>query len=768
MSSKSDQKYKEEYGSNLFLHIFNDALNIPQKHAIAHYLKSLIDSPHYSITIEFKKELDKINFACDEIISVSAPSNQNPVEIHEIYNWLLKKQWLREYHATAFVCCELKSYSYRKPRFDHYKILVLCSAIRLAEIGDNDSPLNKVFNELRQLGLGKRDDVARTLPNPEDFPLDVLIDRLDILRQDETKSNRVQRSLDGYYVAFKNAYDKKTGRIKKGNRGPRKKYRLHIQTEIENEPDNDFDVFQVRELNRQRSKSIEEWENEEKSTSAEDLATYAVVALNQDTARELKENQVKAKQVIQSIQRKKQFLPCDFQSLTSHEIRILSHSILSADKTSDFEPALAFLLLSLLTGRAPEEIAKQSKGQHRLFYHDDSGLNLKIKHITATFAQEQEVSHIIRPVDKSVTIRLPNIVTEAQLKSGEIDSDIVKKWLSELNKKYGTRLAISRICQQINAFQRQNNLDSVIADLITGVNDIKTTGLPYSHITQQQIQSFIDQFSNWIQDITNNEKWIITTEDENKESEPTLAIGSPLYLKETEIISCNRQHIQHLNELRTKGTRYVIAFHNQYVLYIYRLITLASGYRPVVGTGGRIQDICLGSGKYWISDKERREGLAARVIVLPEIAIQQIKMYLAHLDALHFFACNQLPVLASHIQQVHAGDHTDDNTGESDLLFFIENDDITPLSPKSLKPYLADQFPVAINWHRHFLRSFLMTKEDISPALIDCFMGHEEMGQEGFGRFSGFSYGDFKRISETLQTLLCSLKFEVVKGCKIH
>jgi len=101
-------------------------------------------------------------------------------------------------------------------------------------------------------------------------------------------------------------------------------------------------------------------------------------------------------------------------------------------------------------------------------------------------------------------------------------------------------------------------------------------------------------------------------------------------------------------------------------------------------------------------------------------------------------------------------------------LFFIDEDQVIQISPKTLKPFMTEQFPVAPNWHRHFLRSFLMTRENISPSLIDCFMGHEEIGQEGYGRFSGFSYADFKELADVLRQLLISLEFEAVQKCKIR
>ena len=758
MNIKSKQRYREEYGRDLFLHIFNIALNDNQKHAIAKYLLSLINEPHKSIVSEFRIELNKVKSACEDII-LTYP-NSALVELQGVYKWLSKGKLLRKYHATAFVCCELKSYSYRKPRFDHYKILVLCSAVRLAEIGDNDSPLNKVFNEIRQLGHGNRDDVARTLPTPEDFPLVELIERLDLIRKDDSTPQAIQQSIDGYYITLKNAYEGQPSRVKRGNREPRKKCLLHLQTELEKEPGSDFDVLQIRELYLKGSKKIEAWENEEKATATEELSTFAVVAINQNTARELRENQVKARQVVQSIQRKKQYLPCDFQSLTSHEIKILCNSIIAIQAPLGIEGSFPYLLLSLLTGRSFESILSQSCVKKNILSHNGTGLNLVINYKAATFTQEQEVKHIIREVGKTLIIRLPKILSKGELNPGCIKPELVKNWLSEINKKYSTRLSVSRICQQIHAFQRQHNLDPVIAELLSGSDNVKTTGLPYSHIRQEKVQDFVNLYSAWLSKITENEKWKIEPMDQCTFVDPHSSIGSPLYLQEDAIKNCNIQHIQHLAELRDKGLARIVDFHNSYSLYIYRLICLASGYRPVVGACGRISDICLESGKYWISDKERREGVAARMIVLPEIAIQQVENYITHLDSLHFLGQSQVPELAEHIALIKAG--------YADMLFFINKSKIIQISPKTLKPFMTEQFPVAPNWHRHFLRSFLMTRENITPSMIDCFMGHEEMGQEGFGRFSGFSYADFKELSNVLQQLLISLEFKSVPRCKIR
>jgi hypothetical protein len=53
---------------------------------------------------------------------------------------------------------------------------------------------------------------------------------------------------------------------------------------------------------------------------------------------------------------------------------------------------------------------------------------------------------------------------------------------------------------------------------------------------------------------------------------------------------------------------------------------------------------------------------------------------------------------------------------------------------------------------------------NISPPVIYHFMGHDDIGSEGMGRYSGLSYYDFKALSVVINSILEGLSFEVVKG----
>lgn len=754
--SRATKKRKDEvFSTDLLSHIFNSALPNEYKTSIAHYLQNLTESPHFNIVGTYRIELDEIKTRCKKIIDDSP--NNSVVTIKEIYRWLTQNNLLRTYHAAAFVCCDLQSISYREFRFNYYKTLVLCSTLRLASVGRNDSCINKVFNELRQLALGKREDTAKVLPDPNDHQLEELIERFDALRKEDSINDAIRNSLDGYYVALHNAYISKEGLKRRSSSRSRNPYQISLEPDVDaNESFKDVNVYRVKELLKKKNEKYESWEYEENATTPEDITTHSVVQLNQQQARELKENQVLGKQITLSIQTRNHYLLCDFRIMTRHEIKTLCTEALVKQ-----EPTISpVVLLSLLTGRSPALINEQLKEKSSIFTQHPSDIKLTIKHKVATYYQEKEVLHLTRKVNAEVDIFLPNLLPTRPLSEFALSEDEIRSALSRINAKNSTRITLSAICNQIYAFQKQHNLDSVYADLISGPDNLIHSGIPYSHVTQHQLQSFVNDYCRYLYNITNNEVFLPRSARDRKNVVQEIAVGSPLYVQHREIISANDKHITHLNALRRKGTLAIIEFHNSYVLYIYRMLSLSSGYRPVVGTGGRLSDICLETGRYWISDKERRVGIAARMIVLPQLMIKQVSAYKEHLLTLQFYTNSLHPEVLTRICQII--------DGSDDFLFIFSNDIAVSVSPSSIRPYVNEQFPLAPNWNRHFLRSHLMRNEKISPALIDCFMGHEESGQEGFNRFSSFSHADFNNLAVELEDMLKSLHFEVVQGCSIR
>ena len=75
--------------------------------------------------------------------------------------------------------------------------------------------------------------------------------------------------------------------------------------------------------------------------------------------------------------------------------------------------------------------------------------------------------------------------------------------------------------------------------------------------------------------------------------------------------------------------------------------------------------------------------------------------------------------------------------------------------------------PYPMNWYRHHDRSYLM-KARITPQLIDCWMGHEDLGAEGLGAFSGLSLKDYQHIATELENLFKQHQIGAIAGCQIH
>lgn len=92
-------------------------------------------------------------------------------------------------------------------------------------------------------------------------------------------------------------------------------------------------------------------------------------------------------------------------------------------------------------------------------------------------------------------------------------------------------------------------------------------------------------------------------------------LGSPFYqLPKLKALTCAlKQHVSNAlgGDLQSES------FHNLYTLYLYYSLSLSSGYRPIAGMFGKLEDINLRSGRYRINDKNALPGNSDRTVFLP-------------------------------------------------------------------------------------------------------------------------------------------------------
>ena len=170
-----------------------------------------------------------------------------------------------------------------------------------------------------------------------------------------------------------------------------------------------------------------------------------------------------------------------------------------------------------------------------------------------------------------------------------------------------------------------------------------------------------------------------------------------------------------------------------------------------------IDHIDLISKKIFISDKESRlTSSSARTLLLPDIAATQIKLYIQHLERQHIQLQSLSPEFAQQVGSIL--------NGEGPLLFLIERGDaideirMVSLSPKSVQDFWSGLLDLPLNWHRHFLRTYLLRQKMVSGESIDTWMGHAKPGQEGLTRYSGMTIKALETIAHQIEQLSIKLK----------
>jgi len=765
-------KKKPEFNLNFVSEIFAEYLSVDEKSVLALHIEYLLLGVTHELLQIFQTEISSITkeilpYIVDRELYISKESKSKQLNslashtINLINKGLRKKGMIYKYHATTFMSSTLQYRKYNTDKYQQYKLLVLLCVTRLARMGKHNSAIHSILKEIRLLSTGKRDELLPHLPQPNINKLKILIDDLDEKRRSEYIGESIKKLLSYYFVPFNNAYEVNHGREHKRKSSERTVTTIvESPQEREDEDDEGYVVHRLKTEVKENNKVKDYWETEEENNIAEKIQAFSIIKDSSFEPVEHTRRSMKAKNIVDRLSMRNQSLSCDYKILTAHEITKLLTCILNdlSTKGNNCNNANT-LLFCVLFGRTPCELEEMQSQQKTRFMYDKKRecWKLKIKHSVRSSKQEEDAGLLISAVSDHIDCFLPEFISLLLNKRLSVaTTEEVQHYLADINKKNHTRLSIPRIASYFVDFCKDKNIDPVILEVISQAFSRQNSAIPYSHITQKQIMDILDLFFNYLNNLLPKEHNRSLMPNVKLNIDEGISIGSPLMLKDDEIIKVNQQDIHHLKELSASKSLNINSQHNKFVFYIYKMLTLASGYRAVTGTGGKFSDINFISNEYWISDKENRDRDSARIIVLPDMVIQQLEEYKRHLFQLKYQVKFSAISIAKRIDDILA------NTEH--LLFFILNDEqIVEISPKTIKSRLESQFPVPLNWNRHYMRSKFMAL-NISPPLIYHFMGHDDIGSEGMGRYSGLSFYDFKGLATKINTILEELKFEVVKG----
>lgn len=668
----------------------------------------------------------------------------DPQPLNDVYDSIKAKHLLtaESYIVKAFLSVQMQRVSYKIERYDQYKALTLVVVTHLSFKGEHNSKIQRLCNELRQYALGNRDQLAAYLPDILKLNFEILIDELvELEALDTIQHSRVKNQISNIRVPFRDSYENRAGFTRNiQTREFKKDGHLQIKTSETLDDEHNESVIEIKELTF-TTKSNEKgqiWEEEEELSTTK--RSLSLVSAHYFAKSDQVTHLLKAKAINERIRKKRMYLSCDIYRMTPFELRLLvTHCIASHKQSNTASECAAALLLMLILGNSFDEI-----NQATFKKRNGHLIGIKRKFFLPTHKLREELQPMLRHVQSEYVLPLPlNLIGQLKkLQFKGITNNDLKQYLSDINKDYNTHLTLSKISAYLTQTLQAYGIDYSLIDLITGYDPNNQPLRFYTYIPQvlsvfRRYLSHIDNASNeeYLADIVSNI------------DEPPL--GSPLYIKFKDVnflFDNMNEDIQKFIE--NSSSHFSEKIHNLIVLRLQIVLSLVSGYRPVEGWFGYIQDIHFPTGEYRIAEKERQFNYSGRVILLPPTALRMLNEYLTYCEEATIYYSDTHPELHQRYRQ------TLDN--EMPFCFYRYQEKIQEVTPSIFAQHIDPICPLPVNWGRHYLRSFLF-EQNISDELISAWMGHIHSNQLPFAQFSQLSRSELQTIQKLLETHLCQL-----------
>jgi hypothetical protein len=395
--------------------------------------------------------------------------------------------------------------------------------------------------------------------------------------------------------------------------------------------------------------------------------------------------------------------------------------------------------------------------QNFIEYHDD----------TLFLSLPQRLAEQIRSIRKTKRYVLKEICENA------------KRRIIVINQKHKTRLTMTKISQYLSFILSKTSISPVHQALICGISQLHKPSLYYRVASSLAINL---QFQRQL-----NERFRNTEFKFSRISDFHVKLGTQLVTQDRFVkklfesyarlfkdklggykamlaVSKSEHSIEHLEKDSPqrndgKALPLIYDFHNSYVCYVYLLLSLSTGHRPIVAPFESIEDFDSILQRVLICDKVNRDGYTSRVIPINDVAIKQVDYYLQHLKTLK----NLLQTIDD--QNVNVIKKAIDGT--SSLLFLFKNKHGKPtacnIGPKRIATHIGVFWPLPYNWNRHYMANAL-EQSGLDGELIDVFMGHESFGQESSGRYSQYNEVHSEKIRWYVSKVLEKLNIRPIRG----
>jgi|GEM_PF-1207101 len=674
-----------------------------------------------------------------------------------VFESLRKTGQLTSAHYAAAICapiCHIEPAAHEK--YEQWLAITLLCCLQLENIGSHQSAIQCALREIRLIATdAKHRPLLQSLPVPRGasslWELNLALGAARADMDARSPNDEEIRGLSYLHVVINDAYNHRTG-IQRA-RTIRVTIDREQQLSLKSDPlldDNDIDVAELRVSPSSTAGGPDETDEPLRVRPGQVLRVQ-VPGPHKSTAIQA----LQGRRLAEQLSIRNQSLPCSYDQATDWDIqRLIAELLPQLQKQEEPAAAAGWLLLSLCTGRDPTWLW-QAHQKNKCLQLMKGSPCLVITHLVPAGVQKEHVDQLLPDVSAKLYLALPGQLI-AWFSAG-IQPPIpstTTSMLKAINERHLTRLTLGRISRYLEHWYLNAGLDRAEIALLRGMTHQERPALSYSNF---DVNPVVEHYYNYL-----NSTFSLANCSPQLPPRRPLArrFGSRLNLPKNVLHNWFALLASPLSARRDASLEAAVTFHNDYVIYVWALLIFATGHRDVTAPLGQLSDYNPQLNSWWISDKEIRHGLAARTVLLPETAAQQVTHYLNHLQALTTRTNFVAPQLAQRCQSALQS--------SANLLFAIVEDGnqgfvTEDLTPKLLETLLQKRLPWARNWPRHHLRSELR-RRGFSGEIIDGWMGHEEIGEEALGRHSCLSMQHLQRIADVIEDILTTHKIEAVSG----
>ncbi|WP_216937794.1 hypothetical protein [Acinetobacter sp. BY484] len=421
-------------------------------------------------------------------------------------------------------------------------------------------------------------------------------------------------------------------------------------------------------------------------------------------------------------------------------IRLLISHCWNQYSTAQFKnKAYLMILLSFLTGNSTEEWLKVQSpkisrlNQRQRLIQTGDGYVLRSKftlfdpvHFPHKDALQNHITHFDLPL---ATILIRGLKRKPILEQADIN-----KALQQCREVlYIPSLTSKKLNTLLHAHIYHMTGNAQLADVLTGIDANRSCSISYCSYPVYRLQR------EYVETVQKLSKSIAAQFQIKDHTQYFGSLKAPTAKTVTSIFAYFYAQV-----IQAQYRFDAIATYNHYNIWMWHILLLFTGARPVKDFPGLLKDIDLDQGWLWVSDKEihgRQDD--GRLLPLCDFLRRELKIFLQYLRQSTISLEADIENTTQHIEEIF-------DSKRPLLSVFIDH------QWQSLSPAIVAQFTEGIqleqaNWLRHTTRAYLTHKAE--ETLILALFGHERNQQELGNCYSSLSLNAYRTLTKTLDEM---------------